>query len=323
LIFNGHVDVVPVGSPEAWPDADPFAVRVADGALWGRGTCDMKAGLAAVLGAVAAVRTSGIRLRRSLAVHTVIAEEDGGLGTFATLRRGHRGDACIIAEPTAGAIIPANAGAITFRLELVGRSTHGSTRTRGVSVVDKLEVITRALHELERIRNARVDRRFAHLELAWPVSIGMVRAGSWASTVPDRLVAEGRFGVMADEPLEVARGSFERAVAEACQSDPWLAEHPATVTWSGGAFASGSLPDGHPLIADVASAVADVVGQRPAVAGAPYGSDLRLYAAAGVPCLQYGPGDVRFAHASDEHVKIADVARCARVYALLAVRACR
>ena len=74
---------------------------------------------------------------------------------------------------------------------------------------------------------------------------------------------------------------------------------------------------------DVAAAVVDVAGTAPDVHGAPYGSDLRQYTAAGVPCLQYGPGDVRYAHATDEHVEITDVLRCARVYALLALRACR
>lgn len=323
MIFNGHVDVVPTGPLSSWPGGSPFAVRVENGALWGRGTCDMKSGVVAVLGAVAALRASGAVLRRAVAVHTVIGEEDGGLGTFATLRRGHRGDVCVIAEPTGGAIVPANAGALTFRLEIIGRSTHGSTRTRGVSAVDKLEVITQALRELERTRNDRVDARFAHLDLAWPLSIGIVRAGNWASTVPDRLVADGRFGVMAGEPLEAARQVFEMTISEACQSDSWLNDHPVAVTWPGGAFASASIADGHPLLDEVAAAVVDVVDAPPAVRGAPYGSDLRQYTGAGVPCLQYGPGDVRYAHATDEHVEIADVLRCARIYALLALRACR
>ena len=191
-----------------------------------------------------------------------------------------------------------------------------------MSAVDLLDVIMPALRELEQARNVHGDERFAHLDLAWPLSIGIVRAGDWASTVPDHLVAEGRYGVMAGEPLAAARSDFEAAIAAACRSDPWLSEHPVVVTWPGGAFASGSLPEGHRLLDDVSAAVTDLTGRIPAVRGAPYGSDLRQYTAAGIPCLQYGPGDVRYAHATDEHVEIADILHCARVYTLLALRHC-
>jgi acetylornithine deacetylase len=313
LILNGHVDVVP---------GDAFDARVEDGVMWGRGTCDMKGGVAAILGAVAAIVAAGIRLRKPLAVHTVIGEEDGGVGAFATLRRGHRGAACVIAEPTAGTVIPANAGSLTFRLEVPGRATHGSTRSRGVSAIEKFGVIRTALQELERERNRDPHPLFAHLDLANPLSVGTVAAGDWASTVPDLLVAEGRYGVRLGEELAQARAAFETAVAEACSKDDWLREHPVAVSWPGGAFASGLLPEGDPLLADVVQAVADVGGAVPAVKGAPYGSDLRQYAAAGIPTLQYGPGDVRYAHAADEHVVLDDVLAAARTYALLAVRRC-
>ncbi|NIK57433.1 M20/M25/M40 family metallo-hydrolase [Kribbella shirazensis] len=313
LILNGHVDVVP---------GDAFDAVVEDGVMWGRGTCDMKGGVAAALGAVAAVVAAGIRLRKPLAVHTVIGEEDGGLGAFATLRRGHRGEACVIAEPTAGSVIPANSGSLTFRLEVPGLATHGSTRSRGVSAIEKFTVVQTALLELERERNRDPHPLLAHLDLANPLSVGTVNAGDWASTVPDRLIAEGRYGVRLGEGVADARAAFEAAVAEACEKDDWLRDHPVTVSWPGGEFASGLLPEGDPLLADTLQAVADAGSAVPAVKGAPYGSDLRQYAAAGIPTLQYGPGDVRYAHAADEHVVLADVLDAARAYALLAVRRC-
>jgi acetylornithine deacetylase len=321
LVLAGHTDVVPAGDPTAWR-TDPYELRVEDGRAYGRGACDMKGGLAAVLGAVAALRTAGVRLRRPLAVHCVVAEEDGGLGAFATLRRGHTGSACVIAEPTARAVVGANAGSLTFRLEVPGRATHGSTRTRGVSAVDAFIPVLGALRELEARRNRDVPDVFAGTNLPYPLSVGTVRAGDWASTVPDLLVAEGRYGVRLDEPVTVARTELEAAVAEACAGDPWLSRRPVRVSWPGGVFASGQLPTGDPLLPAVREAVADVTGHEPGVHGAPYGSDLRLYAAAGVPTLQYGPGDVGHAHAVDEHVEVADLERAARVYALLATRLC-
>jgi acetylornithine deacetylase len=323
LALCGHTDVVPPGDLSAWSGREPFELVVDDaGGAWGRGACDMKAGVVAVIAAIAAVTRAGADLRRALAVHCVSAEEDGGAGAFATLLRGHRADACVIAEPTTGDLIPANAGSLTFRLEVDGLATHGSTRTRGVSAIEKFELVHAALRRLEADRNAETPAPFDHLDLAWPLSVGTVSAGDWASTVPDRLVATGRYGVRIDETVGAARIEFETAVAEACSRDPWLSDHPVDVSWPGGVFAPGALPPGHALLDHVRHAVRDVRGNVPSALGGPYGSDLRHYANAGIPTLQFGPGDVRHAHAVDEHVLIADVVECARVYALLAVRSC-
>lgn len=322
LVFCGHTDVVPPGDLDRWPDRDPYALRVHDGIAAGRGTCDMKGGVAAIFGALRALRTAGIEPARPLAVHPVVGEEDGGLGAYATLRRGHRGAACVLAEPSSGTIVAANGGSLTFRLEITGQGTHGSTRYRGVSALDKLAALLPALRELEAERNADPDPLVAHLEVPYPLSIGLARAGDWASTVPDLAIAEGRYGVRLDEPVDAAKAEFAAAIDRACRADPWLSDHPVRVSWPGGVFASGRLPAGHPLLAEMQDAVADAGADRPAPVGAPYGTDLRQYAAAGIPTLQYGPGDVRYAHAHDEHVPVAELERAARAYALLAIRRC-
>ncbi len=321
LALYGHTDVVPPGDAGRWT-GDPFVLRVEDGRAWGRGTCDMKGGVAAILAAVRAVRRSDLPLRRPVAVHLVSAEEDGGLGAFATLRRGHTADACISAEPTGGAVIPANAGSLTFRLEVAGLATHGSTRTRGVSAIEKFELVHTALRSLEAGRNATSAPYFDHLDLPWPLSVGIVSSGDWASTVPDRLVAEGRYGVRIDETVSEAMTAFTDAVSGACESDPWLRDHPVQVTWPGGRFAPGRLAPGHPLLDLVSDEVEERTGRRPRALGGPYGSDLRHYIAAGIPTVQYGPGDAQDAHASDEHVAVAELVTCARVYAGMILRAC-
>jgi acetylornithine deacetylase len=323
LAFCGHTDVVPPGEREAWPGGDPFVLRLEEGRAHGRGACDMKGGVAAMIGATDALHRSGVALTRPLAIHCVSGEEDGGLGAFATLRRGHRASACVITEPTAELVVPANAGSLTFRIEVPGLATHGSLRWQGVSAVDKLDVVQGALRRLEAERNESPPAEFDHLDLPWPLSIGVLRAGDWASTVPDLVVAEGRYGIRPGESVAEAIAVFEAAVARASDGDPWLRDHPVRVSWPGGAFAPGVLPDGHPLLGEVSEAVTTVRGEVLGVRGAPYGSDLRLYAAAGVPTLQYGPGSIQHAHSVDEHVEVADLLACARVYALLALRACR
>ena len=323
LLLNGHVDVVPVGDPAAWSSPDPFSARVVDGELHGRGACDMKAGLVAAIAAAGALRRSGVPLRGDLLLACVPGEEDGGLGTFATLRRGWTADACVVPEPTGLQLVTASAGALTFRLRVPGLATHASRRTEGVSAVEKLVPLLAALQQLEADRNADVDPLMARWPIAYPLSIGRVQAGDWASSVPDLLVAEGRLGVALDEPVEVARAAMERAVAEASAADPWLREHPATVQWWGGQFASGRLAADSDLADRVAAAHAAATGgAAPARWGAPYGSDLRLLAGAGIPTLHYGPGDAVLAHAPDERVPLAEVHTAARTLALLALDVC-
>ncbi|MPY32964.1 ArgE/DapE family deacylase [Streptomyces adustus] len=320
LALQGHVDVVPPGDRARWV-GDPFVPRVTGDIVHGRGACDMKAGLAAVLAAMTAIRSSGVRLRGRLAAHFVVSEEDGGLGAFGTLRRGHTADACVIAEPTGGALMTANAGALTFRIEVPGQATHGSTRYAGVSALDAYLPLHHALARLETTRNTDPHPLMAAYPVPYPLSVGTIHAGDWASSVPDLLVAEGRLGVRLDEDTARARKELEDCIARACADDPWLRAHPATVTWPGGQFASGRMPDGHPLAAQVGRAHADITGGRPPrEQGAPYGSDLRLYAGHGIPTLQYGPGEVRWAHGPQEQVCLADVLTVTRALILASLR---
>lgn len=321
LILNGHIDVVPPGDPALW-NSDPFQPRITGDAIQGRGSCDMKGGVVAALTAAKALQDSKIQLAGSLALHSVVGEEDGGLGAWATLARGHRGDAAVILEPTNGAVHTAGAGALTFQIQVTGKAAHGATRDLGVSAFESFWPIHLALRELETERNAAPDVRLVEHRLPYALSIGTIAAGDWASSVPDRLVAQGRYGVVIGEPSAAARKVFEERVAQACAADAWLADHPAAISWTGGQFGSGTLPPGHPLLGWVQRAVADVRGSIPPERAAAYGSDLRLYAAEGIPTVHYGPGDARLAHTSNEQVRISDVIGAARAMALLIVRTC-
>ncbi|MCI4066055.1 ArgE/DapE family deacylase [Micromonospora sp. R77] len=320
LVLQGHVDVVPTGDLARWEGNDPFTPRLTGDTLHGRGACDMKAGLIANLAVTRAVKRSGVRLARPLAVHCVVGEEDGGLGAFATLARGHTGKAAVITEPTNGTVITANAGALTFQIEIAGRAAHGATRQEGVSAVEVFWPVFAAIRQLEASRNSALPALFAGNALPYPIEIGTVRAGDWPSSVPDLLVAQGRMGVRLDEDPADARAAFEQALHDI--NHPWLRTHPPTVTWPGGQFASGRLNPGHPLIDEITRAVADTTGVTPPAAAAPYGSDLRLYSAGGIPSLHYGPGDVRFAHAPREQVDLGELRAVIRTLALLTVRRC-
>ena len=322
LVLQGHVDVVPTGNPDLWP-RDPFDAAIIGRTLHGRGACDMKAGVAVNLAVASALARSGLTLERSLGVHSVVSEEDGGLGALATLRRGHTGEAAVLTEPTSGRIVTANAGALTFELRVHGRAAHGSTRGEGVSAIDAFLPIDAAIKEFERSRNTDIDPRFAGVERPYSTFIGTVRAGDWATNVPDLLVAEGRLGVRLGETSAHARTLFEAAIAEAADRHLFLRDHPPVITYPGGQFGPGELPQAHPLVGEVQDAVASVGQPTPPTGAAPYGSDLRLYlGVGGIPTLLYGPGDVRFAHAPREQVDLDETIAVAQALTVLAMRRC-
>jgi acetylornithine deacetylase len=321
LVLNGHVDVVPVGDQAQWT-VDPWGGVVRDGRVVGRGACDMKGGVACQLTAVQVLHEAGVRLRGGVRLQTVIGEEDGGLGTYATLQRGHTGDLAVVCEPTAGRLITACAGALTFRLTVTGRSAHGSTAYEGVDAIAAFWPVFERLRVLEAERNEHPHPLMASYPVPYPLSIGIVRAGDWASTVADQLLAEGRLGVALHEAPADARRALEDAVAEVCEGDPWLAEHPVRVEWTGGQFAPGLLPAGAHLERTVADVVERLHGRRPESVGAPYGSDLRLLTAAGIPTLHYGPGDVRDAHAPDESVPVGELVAVTRTLVALIAEVC-
>jgi len=318
LVLSGHVDVVPAGDPSTWT-GDPWSGAVRDGQLHGRGACDMKGGIAAILGAVRALDETGAldRLQGELIVALVPSEEDGGQGTLAAIRAGATGDLCVIPEPSSLDVVIAHAGAITFRLTVPGRAAHASRRTEGVSALDNLADLVRALEADETRRNAEeADPLMTALALPYPTIIGTVTGGEWASTVMDRVVADGRYGVRMGQTPEEAADELRSCLADACAAHPFLRDHPATVEIVGARFASARVPEDHPLPVTLASVAEAVTGRRPALVGVPYGADMRLFIGVGdTPCVIFGPGDVRLAHAADERVPLAEVETCARVLA--------
>ena len=323
LMLNAHVDVVPPGDLFTWEGADPFNGRVTGDTVEGRGACDMKAGLVASLWAVRGLTELKVPLRGDLVLATVVGEEDGGLGTYALLRRGWRADACVIPEPTSLDIAPASAGALTFRITVPGAATHASRRLSGVSAIEKFIPIFSALRRLEKKRNVIKHPLAARWELPIPIEIGKISAGDWASNVPDRLYADGRMGVAIGEDIATARRALEEAIGTACYDDAWLRDQPATVEWWGGQFASGITEVDSSIISTVQRCHADVSRAPQTMWATPYGSDLRLMQGIGkVPTIHYGPGNAELAHGPRECVSIDELLTATRALALIAIDHC-
>jgi len=320
LAFNGHIDVVPEGEPSSWRHP-PYAGSIAGGKLYGRGACDMKAGLAATIFAVEALLETGVSLKNDILVESVIGEESGGMGTLATIFRGYIPDATIIAEPTNLELAIAQSGCLMLRIEVRGKAAHGASRYMGVSAVEKFQPILATLQALEgRRMQSRKLPLYMGIPNPVPLSIGTVQAGNWDSTVPEALVAEGRYGVWPGERLEEARSMLEKAVAGASSKDDWLSAHPPKLTWFGPQWESAELPRTHWLVRLVEESCRRALGHTPRLAGTTGGTDMRLYTSvARKPAVIFGPGDDSTAHFSNENVKISDVVRACKVYAMAAL----
>lgn len=285
-LILGHTDVVPSG-PVPQIDGD----RVI-----GRGSVDMKAGL--VAGMFAALEAGG-----DVAVCAVSGEEDGGIGAFLALRHGLTAQQCVIPEPTSLTIMPANAGSLTFRVVLPGVAAHGARRWDGHNALEALPDVLARLRELETSRNTDVPEVLRSWPIAYPISVGRIAGGDWPSTVMSLVALEGRYGVRLGESIPEAITAFEEA----------LEGTGAHIDWFGGRYAAAALPSDDPLVQQLTIAHAGVTGQAPPVIGGTYGSDLRQLLAAGIPTVQYGPGDAALAHSEDEEVSMADVQRCREV----------
>ena len=308
ILLNAHTDTVDPGDPAAWK-GDPLSGYLEGDLLYGRGSCDMKGGLVTHLVALDALSDLGLGLRGDVTVAATVGEENGGLGALSTVLRGYRADAAIITEPTRLALVPAQGGSLIFRLKIPGRSAHAAVRDEGVSALEKFVPIFENLRELEQERNGVLSHPlYDAVSNKVPINIGVVRAGNWASTVPESLIAEGRVGLIPGEEVDPFKDLVAQRIATVAERDPWLREHPPELEWFGGQFTPAEVEPDAPICTAVKEAHERVTGEAPAVEGVPYGADMRLFIHfGGMPCVMYGAGDVNVAHAPDERISITEL----------------
>ena len=323
LILNGHVDVVPVGNLDLWDDP-PWSGKIADGKLYGRGSCDMKSGIAAAIFAVKALQSVGFSPQKDVLIESVIGEESGGVGTLTSIVKGYRADAAIIMEPTRLMICPVQSGALTFRIKVPGQAAHASMKRSGVSAIEKFYPILDAVNELERRRHQSFHHPLYEDPMGVaPIAFGTVKGGDWHSTVPNEVIVEGRYGVLPGESNEAAREILVETLERVAASDPWLKNNPPVLEWFEGQFESGETDVLEPIIPLLSNSHREIVGSEPQLHGVPYGSDLRLFTNHGkIPAVLYGPGDVAHAHTVNEFIPLDEVLTCAKVLALTIYRTC-
>jgi acetylornithine deacetylase len=330
LLFNGHIDVVPSEPRERWT-SDPNAAEVRDGNLYGRGSCDMKGGVACMVFAAEILARLGVRLRGDLVVNTVTDEESSGAGGLAAVRHGVRADAGIVPEPTAFEIWVACRGSLTPTITVEGRPGHAEMaqphwRAGGaVNAIEKMGVVLDAVARLREEWHGRPDKMHEHLSPGTIVPV-KVRGGEWTVTYPAScaLACEVMYlpgNADAEGWGRDVEREIEAWIAAAAAGDPWLAEHPPTVEWSLD-IPPAEVDPGHPLVAAVARA-SERAGEPARLGGLDSWFDGATFTRfADTPSIGFGPRSLAWGHTIDEYVPVDDLVACTQALALAAVDFC-
>jgi acetylornithine deacetylase len=308
LLLYAHVDTVGI---EGMPD--PFSARIQDGRMYGRGTYDMKGGLAACLAAIKALRDSGTELAGDLLLAAVADEEAASIGMADVLEH-HTADAAIVTESTELQVCLAHKGFCWIEVETLGRAAHGSRFTEGIDANMRMGRFLGQLDLLEQ----RLRQSAAH-PLVGPPSLhaATLRGGTGPSTYAAscRLEIERRTIPGEGEP-DVLREITDIA-ARLAAADPTFQARVRPLLTRGSFEVSRAAP----IVRTVIDAAAGVLGRQPAVIGEPYWMDAALLADAGIDTVVIGPKGAG-AHAAEEWVEIESVAQLAEILARAAVGFC-
>ena len=346
LILCGHIDTVPVGNKANWT-VDPFGGEIREGKLFGRGTVDMKAGLAACIAAVEAIKAAGITLDGRLSIHAVVDEEAGGFGAMDTVAKGHLAKNAIIAEPTWDKVIPAEGGLEWVRVTLIGRSGHAGMRyndifpqphvkDRLLPAINAIEIAARFLAALKEFEASRCRNNYHPLcpPGLSTINPGVIHGGvgidedglplirTNPAMTPDRVTIDLDLKFLPHEKSEEVRAEFEAFVAAFAALDPWTAKNPPQVNWELGGlhFPPMDTSVDHPLVKSLVKHHAHF-GKSPEVRGFDAVTDAAHYAGAGVDACIYGPSGDGF-HGDNEFVDLASLHRTTKVIAATILDIC-
>jgi acetylornithine deacetylase len=317
LILNGHVDVVPVGPLEMW-ERGPFEPHIKGDWLYGRGSGDMKAGLAANIFALDALRRIGLQPAATVYFQSVTEEECTGNGALSALVRGYRADAALIPEPTSETLVRANVGVIWFRVHVKGRPVHVAEASSGANAIDAAAYLIGELKKFEASRNAKkVDLpHYAHIDKPINVNVGKISGGDWASSVPAWCSFDVRTGLYAGEDAHEGAVEIENFIRQACGNHPFLSNNPPEVEFNGFMAEGYELTEGSDAERALNMARKSLHREKPeAITSLAYldGRVFVLYD--NTPCLVYGPISDNI-HGFDERVSIRSIEEVTATIAL-------
>ena len=311
LVLNGHLDTVPIDDRSQWT-TDPFGAEVKDGFLYGRGACDMKAGLAVAIGVAHALADRPEPLAGSLVLHFAAGEERGEPGTLSLLDAGFTGEYGITLEPTELKVASATRGAAFIEIRIKGRSIHASRAQFGVNPIALLEPVLALIREY----HAELAARPHPLLSGSTCTPTVVSAGVKENAVPDNVVLRLDQRLLPEDDAEQELEELRRRLGGLRTEWPDLSFEIAHMF---PALDGAEIPQDAFLVQRVLATAERVLGERPVVYGSPFGSDVRnLVRDAGIEALTFGPGNVVETHCADERVEIRQLRDAAVVVASLA-----
>ncbi len=297
LILQGHLDVVPAGA--GWR-SDPFVPLIEEGRLFGRGSSDMKGGVAAMTAAAIAFAESFSCGKKGLQLLFVADEEHANAGIKRFLEAGPpRAEAAIIGEPTGLQPQLGNKGYASFFVRTTGRSCHASRPEQGVNAIYKM---ARAVLLLEQYASEVARHIDPHLGGA-ALSVGTVHGGDKINTVPDLCVCEVERRVL---PGETAAGLLSELQS--------LLDGLAEVAPRGNFLPASLLSPTDPLVSDAREVTAAVCGRDPGAGIFTAGTEAAYFSQQGIPTLILGPGRLEQAHTVDEFASVSEIEQCADIY---------
>jgi len=302
LMLNGHLDTVGVDGMII----DPFKPSIQNGLLRGRGACDMKGALAAMIGAVKSIIDSAIRLRGDLVFSGVVDEEYKSIG-IKKLVQEYKADAAIVGEPTNMRVATAHKGFVWIELEVKGKAAHGSVPEKGVDAIVHAAKIISATERLQRELGGRV-----HPLLGTPkIHASTIQGGTDWSIIPERCMLRLERRTLPGESVASVMAEIEdilKTIKEETPNFNATARSPYDM-----------LPletaESEPIVQIAQQALAEKTGTRAPVIGVPYWTDGAVLSQLGsIPTCLFGPGDIGVAHSADEYVSLENVFTSAHVY---------
>lgn len=298
ILFEVHQDTVPVDGMTI----DPFAGETRGGKLFGRGACDVKGGMTAMLTPFARLVREKPAGSANVLMACTVDEEHTFLGVQELMKGGLQADVAVVAEPTRLQIVDAHKGVVRWKVRTEGRACHSSRPDQGVNAVYRMGHV---LGVIEAYAD-RLQRSASHPRLGPPtLSVGRIEGGVSVNTVPDGCVIEIDRRLLPGEDPQAAWRDFR---------DHLVITSPVPVVCEPVWMACPALDPGRsgPLCERLGRAI-DAVEGRHEVLAVPFGTDASTIAEAGIPAVVFGPGDIAQAHTKDEWVELDQIDRAAEI----------